>query len=309
MKPILLPLPGAEPAAERLAQLLKATLGLVEIRRFPDGETYVRVRTRLANRDVVVVAELDRPDDKLLPLLFLASAARDLGARMVGLVCPYLPYMRQDKRFKSGEALTSTCFAKSVSQAFDWLVTVDPHLHRRKSLSEIYSIPSVAVHAAPLIARWIHDHVGRPVLVGPDSESAQWVAAVARQADAPYLVLRKRRLGDRSVRVSPFHFDGREKSTPVVIDDMVSTGRTMIETVKRIRAEGGAPPLCVAVHPLFVGESYRELRRAGAGRIVSSNTIRHRSNAIDTTKLLATAIALQLNGRQDRSGKQDPAKT
>lgn len=309
MKPILLALPGAELTARRLARALGAALGVVEWRHFPDGETYVRVRTRLANRKVVVVAELDRPDDKFLPLLFLASAAHDLGACAVGLVCPYLPYMRQDKQFMSGEAVTSTHFARLVSAAFDWLVTVDPHLHRRKSLSDIYAIPSIAVHAAPLIAAWIHDHVQRPVLVGPDSESVQWVAAVAVQADATYTVLRKRRLGDRSVKVSPFNLDGRGKPTPIVIDDIVSTGGTMIETVKQIRAQGGAPPVCIAVHPLFVGESYGELRRAGAGRIVSSNTIRHRSNAIDLTELLATTIASQLNDAQGRSRIGDAAKT
>ncbi|WP_395708361.1 ribose-phosphate pyrophosphokinase [Reyranella sp.] len=309
MKPILLALPGAELTARRLAHALGAALGVVEWRHFPDGESYVRVKTRLANRKVVVVAELDRPDDKFLPLLFLASAAHDLGARAVGLVCPYLPYMRQDKQFMSGEAVTSTYFARSISAAFDWLVTVDPHLHRRKSLSEIYVIPSVAVHATPLIAAWIHDHVQRPVLVGPDGESAQWVAAVALQVDAPYTVLRKRRLGDRSVKVSPLNFVGRGKPTPIVIDDIVSTGGTMIETVKQIRSQGGASPVCIAVHPLFVGESYRELRRAGASRIVSSNTIRHRSNTMDVTELLATAIASQLKGVQGRSHKWDASKT
>lgn len=309
MKPILLTLPGAELTARRLARALGAALGVVEWRHFPDGESYVRVRTRLANRKVVVVAELDRPDDKFLPLLFLASAAHHLGARTVGLVCPYLPYMRQDKQFMSGEAVTSTCFARSISAAFDWLVTVDPHLHRRKSLSEIYAIPSVAVQATPLIAAWIHDHVQRPILVGPDSESAQWVAAVALQADAPYTILRKRRLGDRSVKVSRLYFDGRGKPTPIVIDDIVSTGRTMIETVKQIRSQGGAPPMCIAVHPLFVGESYRELRRAGAGRIVSSNTIRHRSNTIDVTEPLATAIAALLHGMQGRSRILDAGRT
>ncbi len=309
MKPILLALPGAELTARRLAHALGAALGIVEWRHFPDGETYARVRTRLANRKVVVVAELDRPDDKFLSLLFLASAAHDLGARAVGLVCPYLPYMRQDKQFMSGEAVTSTYFARSVSGAFDWLVTIDPHLHRRKSLSEIYAIPSIAAHAAPLVAAWIHDHVQRPVLVGPDSESGQWVAAVAVQADAPYTVLRKRRLGDRSVKVSRFNFDGRGKPTPIVIDDIVSTGRTMLETVKQIRAQGGAPPVCIAVHPLFVGESYRELRRAGAGRIVSSNTIRHRSNAIDVTELLATAVTSQLNGVQGSARIWEASKT
>lgn len=294
MKPLVVALPATGPIAARLAHVLKAQLGGVESRRYPDGETYLRLKAKVAGRTVIVVAELDRPDDKFLPLLFLGSTARDLGAEKVGLVCPYLPYMRQDKRFKSGEAVTSAYFAQHISRIFDWLVTVDPHLHRRESLSEIYSIPSTAVHAAPLVARWIREHVPQPILVGPDGESAQWVVAVARQAGAPCTVLRKRRLGDRSVRVSPFHLEGGRRRTPVLVDDIVSTARTMIETVKQIRAQDGAAPWCIAVHALFVGDAYRQLRTAGAGRVVSCNTVQHRSNAIDVTGLLAAAVRNRL---------------
>ena len=88
-------------------------------------------------------------------LLFAADAARQLGARKVGLVAPYLCYMRQDRSFKPGEAVTSRSFAALLSRACDWLVTVDPHLHRYKSLSEIYAIPARALHAGPAIADWI----------------------------------------------------------------------------------------------------------------------------------------------------------
>jgi ribose-phosphate pyrophosphokinase len=300
MLPIMLALPGAEAMARRLARAVKASRGGIEVRRFPDGETYLRLKTRVENREVIVVSALDRPDEKFLALLFAASAARDLGARNVGLVAPYLPYMRQDRRFRAGEAVTSVYFANTISRTFDWLVTVDPHLHRHKSLSEIYSIPATAVRAAPLMARWIRNHVRRPIVVGPDSESAQWVAAVAELAGAPYTVLSKRRLGDRSVRISPFHPPSGGRRTPVLVDDIVSTARTMIETVKRVRAQRGAPPWCIAVHALFAGDAYRQLRKAGAGRIVSCNTIRHRSNAIDITVLLAKAVSAHLGGSSGR---------
>jgi ribose-phosphate pyrophosphokinase len=296
MIPLVLALPGSEAIARRLARAFGGKLGTVETRRFPDGESYVRLKAKPAHRPVIVVAALDRPDEKFLPLVFLASVARDLGASEVGLVCPYLPYMRQDKRFHAGEAVTSTYFAGAISRVFDWLVTVDPHLHRRKSLSEIYSIPAVAMHAASLISEWIRDNAPRPILVGPDSESAQWVAAVAKLADAPFTVLTKRRLGDRSVKVSPYHMDDGAKRTPVLVDDIVSTARTMIETIQQIRAQGGARPWCVAVHGLFADDAYNELRRAGAGRIVSSNSIAHRSNGIDVTELLAVGVR-ELLGR------------
>lgn len=101
---------------------------------------------------IALVAQLPDPDRSIPSLLFLAHALRDLGAARVGLVAPYLPYMRQHARFKPGEAITSVAFAKIISAAFDWLVTVDPHLHRRASLDEIYTIPSEVVPSAPAIA-------------------------------------------------------------------------------------------------------------------------------------------------------------
>ena len=110
--------------------------------------------------------------------------------------------MRQDRRFKPGEAITSRQTAELLSNAFDWLVTVDPHLHRYGSLSEIYRIPTHVVHATPLISKWIREHVANPLIIGPDSESEQWVSAVANDAGSPYSVLEKVRRGDRDVEIS-----------------------------------------------------------------------------------------------------------
>jgi ribose-phosphate pyrophosphokinase len=245
---------------------------------------------------VVVLCSLDHPDDKFLPLLFAVAAARDLGAASVGLVSPYLAYMRQDRRFQPGEAVTSTYFARTLAREIDWLVTVDPHLHRRAALSEIYSVPAVALHATPLIADWIRENVDRPLIIGPDEESRQWAAAVAPGAGAPHLVLRKIRRGDRDVEVSVPEVELWRGHTPVIVDDIVSTARTMIETVGHLVRAGMRPPICVCVHGLFAGHAYRKLLEAGASRVVTSNTIPHESNAIDVTDMLAHAIRNMTGG-------------
>lgn len=289
--PLIVPLPGNEAMADALAQASGGELAPIEIRHFPDGETYLRYEaTSLAGRAVFLVCTLDRPDPKVLPLLFAAAAARDLDAISVGLVCPYLAYMRQDRRFKPGEAVTSEYFARLISDAFDWLVTVDPHLHRRGSLSEIYSIPSVALQSAPLIAGWVRAHVERPLLIGPDAESEQWVAAVARDAGAPHAILEKVRHGDRTVEVSVPDLERWPGHTPVLVDDIVSTARTMIETLRHLAKMRAKPAVCIAMHGIFAGSAYRDLLEAGATRVVTLNTVPHESNAIDVTGLLAGAI-------------------
>jgi len=289
-RPLLIPLPGNAPLVNGLASVIGADVGRVAIRRFPDGETYLRYETPIAGRSLVLLCALDRPDDKFLPLAFAAGAARDLGATRVDLVAPYLAYMRQDRRFQQGEAVTSAYFAKLLSGQIDSLVTVDPHLHRRSSLAEIYSIPTQVLHAAPLISEWIRNEVKMPLLIGPDSESEQWVVAVARDAGAPYVVLQKRRHGDRDVDVSVPDVARWRDHTPVLVDDIVSTAHTMIETIGHLKREGMQPPVCVAVHGIFAGSAFSDLVAAGAGRVVTTNTVSHATNAIDITGLLAQGV-------------------
>jgi len=292
-RPLLFSLPGSEPLADRLSDALGGEIGALETRRFPDDEVYLRLRTDPKGRSVVLVGALDRPDRKFLPLCFAADAARDLGAARVGLVCPYLPYLRQDMRFQVGEAITSVTFARMLSSAFDWLVTVDPHLHRYRDLGEIYRIPARALQAAPLLADWIRAEVPRPLLIGPDEESRQWVAAVADRADAPHVVLQKQRLGDRDVRIEVPDLATWIDRTPVLVDDIVSSARTMIEAAARLAEAGLRRPVCVAVHALFAQDAYQSLV-AAAARVVTTNTVPHATNEIDVAPLIADAVRLML---------------
>ena len=272
-----------------LPDLFGADTGTVELRSFPDGETYLRFLSGLSGQMLVVVCTLDRPNEKILPLLFAAATARELGAKKVSLVAPYLAYMRQDRRFNPGEAVTSRQVAQLLSNAFDWLVTVDPHLHRYGSLAEIYRIPTRVVHAAPLIAQWIRTHARKPFVIGPDRESEQWVSAVAKSSDAPFAVLEKVRRGDRKVEISVRSLPELDGHTPVFVDDIISSGRTMIEAVRLIVERGATHPVCVAVHGLFANHSDCLLAQAGA-QVVTSNSIPHPTNGIDVAKCLADSI-------------------
>ena len=219
-----------------------------------------------------------------------ADAARAQGARRIGLVAPYLGYMRQDKAFHPGEAITSVTFARLLSGAVDWIVTLDPHLHRYPTLASVYSIPSIVASAAKPIASWIRDNLDDPVLVGPDEESSQWVARIAELAHVRSTVLRKKRSGDFNVTIAAEGLSAIDGGTPVIIDDIASSARTMIEAVRVLREAGQRPPICVAVHPIFAGDAYDKLNAAGPAAIVSTNAVTHASNAIDVSTEIATSI-------------------
>ena len=286
---VLIAMPGCEAAAMRLAIPLSAELGHAAVSHFPDGESYVRLYTPVHGAEVAIVCTLDHPDEKLLPLLWLAIAAREGGARRVGLIAPYLAYMRQDVIFKAGEIRAAEHFAALLNPAFDWLVTVDPHLHRIAQLSNVYRMSTFAVEAAPAIAAWIQTHVQAPFLIGPDDESRQWVEHVAGICQAPWAALTKTRHSAWHVEVAQLP-SIPPRCVPVLIDDIVSTGRTMLAAADLLRRAGQLQPVCVGVHAVFAADAYSQLCAASAD-VVTCDTIAHPSNQIALTRPLSDAIS------------------
>lgn len=290
MGKIFFALPGNEKLTESLAEKCHAELGKAIIRQFPDGETYIKIESDVKDKQVILVCTLNHPDKKLLPLYYLSQTAKELGAKSTCLVAPYLAYMRQDKRFHPGEAITSSFFAKLLSSFTDSLITIDPHLHRRSSLSEIYSIPTIVIHAADLISKWILSNIENPVLVGPDSESAQWVSEIAYHANAPFIILEKTRKGDEKVTISVPHIEKYKDHTPVLVDDIISTARTMITTIGHLKKAGMKKPVCIGIHGVFANNAFSDLLFAGAQEVITCNTIPHESNRIEIDEILSLSI-------------------
>ena len=295
--PLLFNLHSDTALAASLADAIEAESGQLNSRQFPDRETYLRVDSDCRGRDTLIFCNLFDPDPKIMPLLFLAETLRDLGANRIGLITPYLSYMRQDKRFQPGECVNVIPFAKLISSYVDYLITIDPHLHRIDSLDQVYSIPTQVVAAAPLIADWLKQLDQPCLLIGPDSESEQWVSDVARRCDSPFVVLEKTRHGDRDVVV------GKEVSTaqlqpwqgyrPVLLDDIISSGKTMLSTLDRLDQlqQSGLKlgrPLCIGVHPIFADDAYTAL--SARAEVISCNCIPHPSNRIDVGAALAAPV-------------------
>ncbi len=300
MKPLLFTLEPDLPLQAPLLAQLNAEAGELESRRFPDGETYQRIHNDVTGRHCLLLADLSNPDGRFLPLVFLAATLREMGAASVGLLAPYLCYMRQDTRFHPGEVVTSRIFARLISAELDWLVTVDPHLHRYNSLDEIYSIPSVTVAGAPALAQWLSGQEEELLLVGPDIESEQWVSAIAEQIQQPFVVGRKERRGDRDVTVTLPDITPYRGRTAVIIDDVIASGHTILDTLKALQQAGAETVDCVSVHGIFADGVDGRLRQQGIRRLVTGNSIPHPSNGVDLSPLLREPIATMIK-QQERS--------
>jgi ribose-phosphate pyrophosphokinase len=276
------------PFAASLARAAGREARQVHRHRFPDGELKLTLPVPLPS-SVVVLRSLHHPNEKLVELVLLAGAARALGVLELTLVAPYLAYMRQDKAFHPGEAVSQSIVGRLLAERFDRVVTVDPHLHRVATLEE--AVPArraVALSAARLIGAYFAARTPRPLLLGPDSESEQWVqAAAGGQLD--FAACTKRRSGDRDVRIELPSVDLRGRPV-VLVDDVASTGGTLVECARCALAAGAEHVDAAVTHALLDGESGDRLAAAGIREFVSTDTVPHASNRIGVAGLLAGAL-------------------
>ena len=292
---LILCLDGHQQLANAMSKALQADVLPLESRHFPDGEHYFNLPADVRGEDVVVLCHLHQHNDKAMGLLFMARHLKDMGAMRVGLVAPYLAYMRQDIRFQPGECLTSKYFAELISNAFDYLVTIDPHLHRYHHLNEIYSIPTRTLHATRIIGEYLKKLAEKNpqqklLVVGPDEESEQWAETVAHAAGCEHLVLTKTRSGDRDVAIHIPDVEKYQHHLPVMVDDIISTGRTMLRTAEELKKQGLNQPLCIGVHAVFAEGALSEMQQGPIADIQTCNCIPHQTNQIDISYLLTPAI-------------------
>ncbi len=275
--------------ATRLAEAANLRPVCVERHRFPDGELKLRIPAELPPR-VVLFRSLADPNEKLVELLIIAGAARKHGAKQLVLVAPYLAYMRQDIEFNPGEAVSQRIVGSFLANLFDGVVTVDPHLHRVATLEEACPVAHpVVLTGADTLADLIVARRQRPLLLGPDAESAQWVQVAAARHGLDYGVCTKVRSGDRDVAVALPEVDVAGRAV-VLLDDVASTGHTLAAAARLAKAAGAASVDAAVTHALLSEDAMRMLRNSGVGEIWSTDCIVHSTNATSMAPLLAQAV-------------------
>ncbi|AHX13312.1 phosphoribosylpyrophosphate synthetase [Dyella jiangningensis] len=291
MKTLVYAMPGNDDFADLVALRGRWERRGLSEHRFPDEEVLVTVTPPDADAHVLLVCTLDHPDPKVVPLLMAASTLRDLGATRITLVAPYLAYLRQDRRFHPGEAISSEIFGQLLGRYVDGVITVDPHLHRHASLKEAGLGDGVVASAAPALAHWIRSHVLRPLIVGPDEESLQWATQVGEGVQAPVMTGRKTRHDDARVSIAlPRPEPSWMLRTPVIVDDIASSGRTLSECATQLVGMGLSPPICIAVHGIGAAVARQRTLDAGAMRFLTTNSVGNRCAEIDISGCIVNAI-------------------
>ena len=287
MKKIIIGGTNSQELAKRVARSTKSEYSELYADHFPDGETRVRFKTDVKSAHVVLVNSfLPNPNESMIELVFAVRTAKELGAKKVTIVAPYLAYMRQDKRFHPGECISARVMAKLLSCA-DQVIGIDPHLHRIKKLSDIFDTKATSLTADHILAKYIHANYADAIIMGPDSESSQWAKTIADSVKQESIILSKKRWSATKIRTiihgDPARFKGKEV---VIVDDIVSTGHTMIEPIKQLKKFGAKRITCICVHGVFSLNALSRLRKLGV-EVISTNTIQNPVAKIDVSQLIA----------------------
>ncbi len=256
--------------AERISRELgNAPFGIPFTKRFPDGELYVRVGGRLEGDDVVVV-QSTRTDQDFLELLLLQDAVREAGARRTLVVVPYFGYARQDRRFFPGEPVSARALCRHVELDADIVVTVD--LHSAQTLAH-FAKPAFEASGIPAIARLLRE---RPtdILVSPDKGGVDRVRRMAQLLDRPWFALEKKRIDSEHVELTlppelPLPIEGKHL---VLIDDVISTGGTIVEAAKLLKKRGAGAISAACTHGLFLRDAFERIK-AVTDEVYSTDTL------------------------------------
>jgi ribose-phosphate pyrophosphokinase len=275
--------------ADALAAAFGARQDPIAIHYFADGESLVTAPPC----DVVAVLyrPLDRPNEKLIEVILAAHALRDRGAKRVILVAPYLPYMRQDMAFQSGQAVSQRIIGNLLAGVLDGVITAAPHLHRTLDMTAVF--PGIATAAIPpdgLFARLIGTADDHPMLVGPDSESTPLVTAIASVLKLDFMIGEKTRRGDREVEIEFPNIGTVSGRRVILVDDVISSGGTLAHAARLLIGKGATRVDAVAIHALFDENGANLMRAAGISSIRSADGVVHPSNVTSMAPELAQAL-------------------
>ena len=273
-----------------IAKKLNKKHSVLLVDKFPDDELRIRFNSNLKNKTIVLIQSFYKNiSDCIIEVIFAAKTANELGAKKVILVAPYFPYLRQDKRFHRGEAVSQKLIAGLMDKYLDAIYLMDPHLHRKNKLENIFKTKAKKLTANALIADYIKKHINNPIVIGPDEESYKWAQNVAEMINAESLILNKKRYSSYHVKVKlNKKIDLRTKNA-VIVDDIVSTGHTILETAKILKKLGAKKIYCICVHGIFTDDALNKLKKQKI-KIISTNTIPNKAAKIDVSGVIGESL-------------------
>jgi ribose-phosphate pyrophosphokinase len=280
--------PGSFDLANNIAKRLRAQLTVASLRIFSDGESNIKLSK--VDKNCVIVQSTHPPTDThLIQLLMIAKKCTDDGAQHVCAVIPYLGYARQDRAFLEGEVVSIDLVAKLFETVgVEHIITVD--IHSQLAMSYFASIQNVS--SIPLLADYASKMKLRdPIAVSPDAGGTNRAKEFARLLDIDVIVLKKSRhrvTGEVTID-EKLHMD-LSKRDAIVIDDIISSGGSIIKAAEVLRKKGVGRIFAMCAHALLTGEAAQKIKSAGVQDIISTNSVPGKYSKVELSPEIASAL-------------------
>ena len=281
---------ASQALAANVARQLDEKLGLIETKKFPDGERYLRIKDEIAEDErVVVIQSTGFPqDENLMELFFILDTLNDMNVTDITVVSPYLGYSRQERRFKDTECISAKATAKLIqTMGVKRLISVNLH---EESICDLYDIPAENLSAMPAIAEHIADTFDeKPIILAPDKGAENFAKEIATIIDTDYDYLEKVRLSPEKVETKPKNISVKGRKV-VIIDDIISTGGTIVNAINILSEQGAKTVDVFCVHPVLVNDAVLKINAAGASSVQATDSLKSDVSNISLASTIANSL-------------------
>jgi len=287
---IVIPGPASQELGKKVASLLKTKTLSVIFKKFPDGESYIRLDGDVKGEEAVVIQTTSPPQDtNLMQLFLMIDTAKNLGAKNVVVVAPYLAYARQDKRFLPGEAVSIETVIKLLeASGVNRFLTINIH---EESVLQRFHIPTESLSAMTLLAQHFRRMgLTKAFSLAPDEGALRHVEEADKVLHGGHGYLRKERdrlTGEISVEEKRFEIKGKDV---IIFDDIISTGGTIAAAARILKEQGAKRVYAACAHPLLIDEAQKKIMQSGAEEIVGTDCVPSPVSVVSVAPLIADAL-------------------
>lgn len=280
--------------SKKVSELTNIPLAKTEIKNFPDGEIYFRIDEKLEDENVVVIQSgYPNQNSALLELFLTLDAVKDMGPKKVSLILAYMPYSKQDKRFKDGEPVSAGTILKLIkSLKINNIYAINLHFAKGETDFDFFNMDIKNLNAALLITEYVKDKYGDFITVLPGKGSSYLLSegdiVTLETRRAEYKATGKEYFGESNIVTN--ELKGINGKTVLVLDDMVNTGGTMVKTCEMVKKSGAKRIIGACIHGLFVGNAIEKLENIEVAEIISTDTIESKFSKVSVAPLIAEEI-------------------
>ncbi|CAM3005948.1 ribose-phosphate pyrophosphokinase [Paenibacillus sediminis] len=258
--------------AEQISEKLGVNLGKIKLSRFKSGEIYVHYEESIRNSDVFLVQSLSHPVNELfVELLVMIDAAKRASARTINVIVPYYGYARQERKSAPREPISAKMVADVLTTVgATRVITIDLHA---PAIQGFFNIPVDHLTALDLISDYLKSkNIENPVIVSPDAGRASMAEKLANRLDSPFAIMIKKRPKHNESVITHIIGDVKDR-TPIIIEDLIDTGSTIIHVVEGLKERGAKDAIVCATHGLFSDNAIERLVHPNIKEVVITDSI------------------------------------